>query len=88
VRRGVDVVPERAASDTHGPRGCIHLDVLHVRQIDHEAVVADAKAGGVVAAAADRDRHPVVGAGQDRGGDIGPSRHIAIARGRLSIIAL
>ena len=50
----IDVAPERSATNQDRLLLRIDTDVPHRRQIDHQAVVADAKADGVVAAAANR----------------------------------
>ena len=59
VRRVIDVAPQRAAAGEHRLLLRIDAHVSHRRQIDHQPVVADAEAAGVVAAAADRDEQLV-----------------------------
>ena len=64
VRRMVHIAPLAARAHQHGARGRIHPHVVDRRQIDHQAVVADAQTGRIVPAAADRNlqtiglRHP------------------------------
>src|SRR5829696_3376154 len=53
--RGVEVQPGGAALARSDPVLGIHTDVPHTREVDYQAVVDRAVAGGVVASAADRD---------------------------------
>ncbi len=53
--RRVEVEPRRAALRASSPRLRIDGDAAHAGEIDHQAVVADAVSGGVVATPAHRD---------------------------------
>jgi len=55
LSRGVEVEPSGAALASCHPVLAIDTDVPHAREIDHQAVVDRAVAGGVVASAPDRD---------------------------------
>ena len=59
VGLAVEVAERRAALDPHGPRRGIDDDRAHLREVDHQAVVAERAAGDVVAAAAYRDEDVV-----------------------------
>ena len=56
VRGPVDLAPGAAAADAHRARRRVDLDVAQRREVDHDAVVADAEAAAVVAAAAHGER--------------------------------
>ncbi len=66
----VDVAPGAAAADPRGARHRIDADALHRREVDHEAALAGAKAGAVVAAAADGEQQAMVAGEADGGDDI------------------
>ena len=74
VGRMVHIAPLAARAHQHGARGRIHPHVVDGRQIDDQAVIADAQSGRIVPAAADRNpqviglRHPH---GGDHIGDVG-----------------
>jgi hypothetical protein len=55
LSRGVEVEPSGAALASCDPVLGIDTDVPHAREVDHQAVVDRAVAGGVVASAPDRD---------------------------------
>ncbi len=69
-RGGVDLGQGRASSDGDRASGRVDRDRRQRREVDHDAVVDRAEAGGAVAAAADRERD-VVGAGE-----ADPGRHV------------
>ena len=60
-RRGVDVLPERAARDAHDPSRRIDRDLARSAQVDDQGAVGHRVTGDAVTAAADGDR-----AGRDR----------------------
>ena len=68
---GVEVVQEGAALDGDPPRRRIDAGAAQPRHVDHEAAIAAAEAGDVVAAAADRQRRLDRGQGGDGAGDVG-----------------
>ena len=51
----VDCGPGAAGADEDRLCGRIDADVVDAGEVDHQAIVTDAEAGGVVSAAADRD---------------------------------
>jgi hypothetical protein len=55
LRRGVEVEPSGAALRDRNLLLGINTDVPHAREVDHQAVVDRAVAGGVVASAPDRN---------------------------------
>src|SRR5262245_21402034 len=57
LQRIVDLSPGAAAFHPHRLRSGIYLDLLHGRQIDHQAVVAHREARDVMTRAADCDEH-------------------------------
>ncbi len=69
----IDIAPAAAAADAHRPRGRVHVDVADGREIDDQAIVADAEPAGIVAAAADRNAQLILAAETYRGHDV---RHI------------
>ena len=77
ARRAAGIHPDRAARR-------IHAHALHLREVDHQAVVAAAEAGAVVAAAPDRDEKALVAAEGHRGDDVGDV-HAARDEARLLV---
>ena len=71
LRLVVDVGPDGAAAHRGAPRGGIDVDLVHLREIDHDPVVAGREPGDAVAPAADCDLE-VVAAGEAHRG-----RHVA-----------
>jgi dihydrofolate reductase len=53
--RSVEIEPGRAALGPGDPRLAVDLHPAHLREVDHEAAVADAVAGGIVTAPAHGD---------------------------------
>ena len=70
----VDVAPERSAADEDGLLLRIDAHVSHGRQIDHQAVVTDPEADGVVAAAANRHEQVLLAGEVHRRLDVGDIR--------------
>src|SRR5688500_15932437 len=66
----VDLTPDAAAGDADRASGRIDPDSLHVREVDNDAVVADAEPGTVVTATANREQHVVLASEVDRGDDV------------------
>ena len=62
----------------------INLNVLHLRQIDHQAIVANRIARDVVPAALDRNQHGLITPEVDRSDHI--LRRMALGNQRLSIL--
>jgi hypothetical protein len=58
----IDSAPQRATASQYGSFLWVYTDVVHLRQIDDEAIIADAQAAGIVAAAADGDAEPILAA--------------------------
>jgi hypothetical protein len=73
----VDLGPRAAAADADGAGRGIDLDVLHRRQVDHDAIVDGPQPSAVVAAAPDGQRQ-VVAAGE--GDDLGDVAGTGTAR--------
>ena len=48
LRRLVEIEPCRAAVGAGDPRLAIHFDPAHQREVDHQPVITDAVAGGIV----------------------------------------
>ena len=67
----IDVARRAAGIDPYGSACRIHAHALHHREVDHQSVVAAAKAWAVVAAAADGDEQALVAAEVHRGDDVG-----------------
>ena len=53
----IDIAEQCAAVDVHGPRPRVDDNCVHARQITDNSVIAGAKTGKAVAAAAHRQRH-------------------------------
>ena len=70
VRGGVDVLPDAAAADPHRAGGGIDVDAVDPGQVDDDAVIDDAQAAAVVAAAADCDQRVL------RAGEADHRRHV------------
>ena len=68
MRRVIDIAPGAAALDAHRAVRRVDADALHAREVDHQAVVAGAEAGAVVAAAAHGEGQAVL-AGEVDGAD-------------------
>ncbi len=62
VRRRVHIVPGAAAAHPDRPGAGVDGDVVHPREVDDEAILAQTQASPVVAAAADRREHPLLAA--------------------------
>ena len=75
--RGVDVGEQCAGLDAGGAGRGVDRHVLHGREIEHQAAVADGIAADIVAAALDRGEQPVLGGEADRALDVGgrPAAH-------------
>jgi hypothetical protein len=71
VRRMVDVAPRATALDAHAARLRIDADAAHRRQVDDQAVVAQAQAPAVVAPAAHGEQQPVLAREAHRRDDVG-----------------
>jgi len=70
LRGRVEIEPGSAAGSPRDSRVGLHLDPPHCREVDHEAVVTDAVAGGVVPASPNGDLQ-LMGAGKvERGRDV------------------
>ena len=67
----IDVARRAASIDPNGSACRIYAHAFHHREVDHQSVVATAKAGAIVAAAADRDQQALVAAEVHRGDDVG-----------------
>ncbi len=70
LRRRVEVEPGGAAGGTGDPRLRVHVDVPHRREVDHEAVVADAMPSGIVPTTANRDLQSVLACELERRGHV------------------
>ena len=69
--RRVEVEPRRAALGAREPRIGVDRDGTHRREVDHEAVVADAVPGRVVAASAHGDLQLLCAGEVESRGDVG-----------------
>ena len=97
VCRVIDIALGAARLDAHRARGRIDAHALHCREVDHQAVVAAAEAGAVMAAAADREQEAVLareGHGGDHVGDVqsshdheGPLVDHAVVEGAGVVVA-
>jgi hypothetical protein len=67
----VQLAPPQPRCGQRRPRRRVDPHQLHQRQIDHDAVVAGARAGHVVSAAPHGQRQPVLAGEPDRGEDVG-----------------
>ena len=70
----VELDPAEPRLRVRGPGLRVDLDRLHLREIDHDAVVAGREPGDVVAAAADRDRELSLAGVGERGDHVGGAR--------------
>ena len=53
--RMVNIAPRGTTTHTHSPRCRIDLNILHEREIDDQAVVANSQSSGVMASASNRN---------------------------------
>src|SRR5579862_940812 len=58
----IDAAPCGTAAGPDRPGRRINMNVGHARKIEHEAVIADAQAAGIVASTTDRYPYPVIAA--------------------------
>jgi hypothetical protein len=73
----IHIGPRAACAHEHSARGRIHSHVLDRRQVDDQAVIADAQACGVVPPATDRNPQAVGFCHPNRGDHVG---HIGALR--------
>ena len=88
LRRRVEVEPGGAAGGAGDPCLGVHVDVPHRREVDHEAVVADAMPSGIMPTTANRDLQPVRTGKIEGGGHVLAPAHRTITAGRRSTNAL
>ena len=67
----IDVARRAASINPNGSARRIYAHALHHREVDHQSVVATAKAWAIVAAAPDGDEQALVAAEVHRGDDVG-----------------
>ena len=67
----IDIARRVASINTNGSARRIHAHALHHREVDHQSVVATAKAWAIVAASTDGDKQALVAAEVYRGDDVG-----------------
>lgn len=71
LRFAIEMAPQRSARGSRDPARGVDVDVLHEREVDHQAAVDGGPPANVVTAAADRDLEAVV-AGETHGAcDVG-----------------
>ncbi len=68
--RGVHVAPDRAALHLRQASLRVDLDGIHRRQVDHDAAFTGRRAGDVVPAAANGERHAGLASHRHGGGDV------------------
>ena len=88
MRGMVYLAPGAAAFDASGTRGRIDANTFHVRQVDHQAVIADAQARTAVPAASHGQRQPCSRAKLTAAITSATSTQWAISAGCLLIMAL
>ena len=81
MRGMIDIAPCAAAADAHGSRGRIDMNKLDRGEIDHQAIVADSQAAGVMAAAANGDLQVMLTAEVNGRHHVGHVGAFAIKRG-------
>jgi hypothetical protein len=67
----VHVAERAAAAGAHTPLSREHVDPLHRREVDDDAVVAEGAPADVVSAAANRERQALLARERDRSRDTG-----------------
>jgi hypothetical protein len=67
----IDVAGRAASINPNGSACRIYAHAFHIREVDHQAVIATAKAWAIVAASTDGDKQAVVAAEVHRGDDVG-----------------
>ena len=74
LRRGVEVLQQRAGADAGDAPARVDDDLAHAREVDHQAALGDGVAGDVMAAAANAEQHPMAG------GEAHRRLHVGLAR--------
>ena len=67
----IDIAGRAASINPNGSACRIYVHALHHREVDHQSVVATAKARAIVAASTDGDKQALVAAEVYRGDDVG-----------------
>jgi hypothetical protein len=70
----IDVTPDCTSTDMGDLFVGINVDVIHRREVDHEAVVTDGFARDVVSAAFDREQQILIAGEIDGSDDVGSPR--------------
>jgi hypothetical protein len=71
MRRVINIRPRATASDAHGSGRRIHVYVLDAGKIDHQSIVNNSQASGIVAAASDGHAQALLPTEIECGNDIG-----------------